>query len=73
MNRDGLQKNLASNPILVTALNRIVGYDAAAAIAKRCYLEQRPVIDIAAEETSLSREELERLLDPKRLTGQSPL
>ena len=33
----------------------------------------RPVIDIAAEETSLSREELERLLDPKRLTGQSPL
>ena len=73
VNRDGLQKNLASNPILVTALNRIVGYDAAAAIAKRCYLEQRPVIDIAAEETSLSREELERLLDPKRLTGQSPL
>ncbi|GAB4545268.1 MAG: class II fumarate hydratase [Anaerolineae bacterium] len=56
------------NPILVTALTPVVGYDRAAQIAKRAYAEGRRVRDVAAEMTSLSREELDRLLDPRRLT-----
>lgn len=59
---------LARNPILVTALNRAIGYDAAAAIAKQAYQSGRPVIDVAEEQTELSRAELERLLEPTRLT-----
>ncbi|MBH8578602.1 class II fumarate hydratase [Halomonas pacifica] len=62
-----LAEPLARNPILVTALNSVIGYDAAAAIAKRAYREGRPILEVAEEATDLPREELERLLDPARL------
>jgi len=52
------------NPILVTALNPVIGYEKGAAIAKKAYQEGRRLIDVAAEETKLSRDELKRLLDP---------
>jgi fumarate hydratase class II len=52
------------NPILVTALNPVIGYEKGAAIAKKAYKEGRRLIDVAAEETKLPREELKRLLDP---------
>ena len=58
---------VARNPILVTALNPIIGYEAAAAIAKRAYREGRPVLEVALEDTDLSRDELARLLDPMPL------
>ena len=63
-----IQSALQRNPILVTALNPVIGYDKAAAIAKRAYREGRPIIDVAAEETDLSREKLEFLLNPTELT-----
>jgi fumarate hydratase, class II len=65
---DRLQEPLARNPILVTALNAVIGYNAAAAIAKQAYQAGRPILDVAEEQTELSREELERLLDPVALT-----
>ncbi|MEM1434619.1 MAG: class II fumarate hydratase [Pseudomonadota bacterium] len=67
VNRDRLEAALGRNPILVTALNQRIGYDAAAQIAKQAYAEGRPVIDVAVERTDLRREELERLLDPRQL------
>ncbi|MBD3895142.1 class II fumarate hydratase [Halomonas sp. ML-15] len=63
-----LREPLARNPILVTALNSVIGYDAAAAIAKQAYQAGRPILDVAEEQTELSREALERLLDPAALT-----
>lgn len=68
VNHDNIQRPLAKNPILVTALNAIIGYSKAADIAKKAYREQRDIIDVAADETNLSREELTQLLDPQRLT-----
>jgi fumarate hydratase class II len=65
-----LDKALAQNPILVTALNPLIGYDKAAAIAKQAYREGRAIIDVAAEQTQLSRNELVHLLNPHTLTGQ---
>ncbi len=62
-----LQGPLARNPILVTALNPIIGYQKAAAIAKQAYAEGRPIIDVAAEQTDIDRAELETLLDPAKL------
>jgi fumarate hydratase class II len=59
---------LGRNPILVTALNPIIGYELAAKIAKRAYAEGRPILDVALEDTELSRAELERLLDPLAAT-----
>ncbi|MGX2040448.1 class II fumarate hydratase [Methylocaldum sp. MU1018] len=65
---DNLKKALALNPILVTALNPVIGYLKAAEIAKAAYKQQRPIIDVAAEMTGISRGELEKLLDPAQLT-----
>ncbi len=65
---DNLQQALAKNPILVTALNPIIGYAKAAEVAKAAYKKGRPIIDMAAEMTDLSRETLEKLLEPAHLT-----
>jgi fumarate hydratase class II len=65
--RDRVAAALDRNPILVTALNPIIGYEKAAAIAKRAYAEGRPILDVAAEDSGLQRSELERLLDPSLL------
>jgi fumarate hydratase class II len=67
VNHDTITANLARNPILVTALNGLVGYNKAADIAKRAYQEGRPVLEVAVEMTGISREELATLLDPKKL------
>lgn len=69
VNEQQLQQALAKNPILVTALNPVIGYSKAAEIAKQAYKEGRPVIDVAAEQTTISREELSILLDPVKLTA----
>lgn len=68
VNEENIQKALTRNPILVTALNPIIGYSKAAAIAKRAYAAGRPIIDVAEEDTDLSRAELQKLLDPAQLT-----
>jgi fumarate hydratase, class II len=64
-----LDEALVRNPILATALNPAIGYEKAAAIAKRAYAEGRPVFDVALEMSGLSKEELQRLLDPAALTS----
>jgi len=68
VNREHIEQKLAKNPILVTALNPILGYEQGAAIAKKAYKEKRAVIDVAEEITGLSREKLKELLDPLALT-----
>ncbi len=69
VNAERLAEATSRNPILVTALNAVIGYEKGAEIAKRAYTEGRPIIDVAAEATSLSREELTKLLDPSVLLG----
>jgi fumarate hydratase class II len=68
LNRERLQAALERNPILITALNPVIGYEKGAAIAKKAYAEGRPILDVAAEMTDLGVEELRRLLDPASLT-----
>ncbi|HSI61251.1 MAG TPA: class II fumarate hydratase [Ideonella sp.] len=70
VNEPRLKEALARNPILVTALNPLIGYLKAAEIAKQAYKEGRAIIDVAAEKTDIPRAELEQLLDPVRLTGE---
>jgi fumarate hydratase class II len=69
VNEAGIARALARNAMLATALAPGIGYDAAAAIARRALAEDRPVRDIAAEDTQLSDDELDRLLDVRRLAG----
>ncbi|MDH4124996.1 MAG: class II fumarate hydratase [Gammaproteobacteria bacterium] len=68
VNIDNINRALDRNPILVTALNPVIGYELGAAIAKKAYAEGRAVKDVAREMTDLTTEELDRLLDPAALT-----
>ena len=68
VNHKNLEISLSKNPILVTALNSIIGYEKAALIAKKAYKENRPIIDVAAEETDLTKAKLRNLLDPSKLS-----
>ncbi len=68
VNQQNIEKALGKNPILVTALNPVIGYELGAKIAKTAYADGRAVIDVAEEMTDLSREELEKLLSPAQLT-----
>ncbi|MGI9224931.1 MAG: class II fumarate hydratase, partial [Woeseiaceae bacterium] len=68
VNTDNINCALDRNPILVTALNPVIGYEKGAAVAKKAYKEGRAVKDVAREMTDLSDEELDRLLDPTGLT-----
>jgi fumarate hydratase class II len=56
------------NPILVTALNPVIGYEKGTAIAKKAYAEGRPIREVAEKMTDLPRAELAKLLDPAELT-----
>lgn len=69
VNEAKLKEALSRNPILVTALNPIIGYLKAAEIAKTAYKQGRPIIEVALEHTDLSRDQLEALLDPEKLTA----
>jgi fumarate hydratase class II len=68
VNEDNLRTALERNPILVTALNPVIGYELGAATAKKAYAEGRPIREVALEMTDLGEEELARLLDPAGLT-----
>ncbi len=68
LRKDNINAALDRNPILVTALNPVIGYEKAAAIAKRAYKEGRPVLDVALEDSGLPADELKKLLDPAALT-----
>jgi fumarate hydratase class II len=68
VNEGRLQEALERNPILVTALNSIIGYEKGAAIAKKAYAEGKPIRDMAQQMTDLQPAELAKLLDPLELT-----
>jgi len=68
VNDQNIAESLGKNPILVTALNREIGYEKAAYIAKKAYKENRAIIEVAHEETGLSVKQLKILLNPAKLT-----
>jgi len=68
VNAENLNAGVGRNPVLVTALNPEIGYTLAADIAKEAYRTGRPVIDVAEERSGLSRQRLEKLMDPLKLT-----
>lgn len=68
VNVDHVNEQLAKNPILVTALNTVIGYELGAKIAKEAYKSRRSLLEVAKEMTDLPEDELKRLLDPTQLT-----
>jgi fumarate hydratase class II len=70
VNRTKLEKNVARNPMLATALTSLIGYDKSAEIAKKAFAEHRTVLDVAKEMTKISEDELIAILAPKAMTGE---
>jgi len=68
VNAARVKEALDKNPILVTALNPVIGYEKGAATAKQAYKQKRPIMEVALETTGLSKDELNKLLDPMALT-----
>jgi fumarate hydratase class II len=68
VNADHMLELVDKNPIMVTVLNPIIGYEKGAAIAKKAYKEKRRLKDVALEDTDLSEEQLRVLLDAKAMT-----
>ncbi|MBI4460775.1 MAG: class II fumarate hydratase [Acidobacteria bacterium] len=68
VNEAHLAELVDRNPILVTALNPVIGYEKGAQIAKKAYAENRRVKEVATEMTELKPDELDRLLDPRKMT-----
>ena len=67
VNKKNLDVSLSRNPILVTALNPIIGYEKAAEIAKKAYKENRSIVEVASKETNIPKGKLKKLLDPSKL------
>jgi len=67
-NADTCRDYIEISPSMATALNPLIGYDKAAEIAKRSFKERRPVRELAAEMTKLSKAEIDKALDPARQT-----
>jgi fumarate hydratase class II len=68
INEININEKLSKNPILVTALNPVIGYELGAKIAKTAYAENRPLLEVALEMTDLSESEIKSYLDPFILT-----
>ena len=68
VNQAEMQDLVDKNPIMVTVLNPIIGYEKGAAIAKKAYAEKRRLKEVALEETELSEAELSTLLDARSMT-----
>ena len=68
VNKKNIQRSLDKNPILITSLSPIIGYEKAADIANKAYKENRSILEIALRETNLSASKLRRILDPNKLT-----
>jgi fumarate hydratase class II len=68
VNEARISAALDRNPILITALNPVIGYEQGAKVAKQAYAEGRPIREVAAEQTGIGADELAKLLDPRALT-----
>mgnify|MGYP001405155481 FL=1 len=67
VNEETVKENLFKNPIIATKLNQVIGYDLASKIVKESYKTNSSIFEIAEKMTSLSKAELIKILDPKKL------
>jgi fumarate hydratase class II len=73
VNADHCRDLAESSPSIVTALNRFIGYENAAAVAKRAVKERRTIREIVVEDGyvasgALTKEQLDEALDVLRMT-----
>ncbi|PJF21364.1 MAG: aspartate ammonia-lyase [Phototrophicales bacterium] len=67
-NEERIASWLSRNPILVTALNPIIGYNNGALVAKKALAENKSVRDVVLELGLMDAEELDKALDARKMT-----
>jgi fumarate hydratase class II len=65
--RKRCEKMIEESLALATALTPIIGYEEGARIAKKAYLQNKTIREVVEEERLFSKEEIHRLLDPRRM------
>jgi len=68
LNEDNVAGWLSRNPILVTALNPIIGYNNGAAVAKKSLAEGKSVREVVLEMGLMEADELDKALDVYAMT-----
>ena len=72
-NHDLLSRRIAESVTLVTALNLLIGYEKAAAIAKAAIASNKPIAIVAEELGIMSQADMQKLLLPDKLTQAGAL
>ena len=68
-NVERCRANVLRSPGLATALTPLIGYERAASIAKKSLTTGASVFDLALAMRIVTREQLDALMDPRRMTG----
>jgi aspartate ammonia-lyase len=68
-NRETCERYANRSPAIATALNPLVGYARVAEIVKKALATGRTISEICLEEHVLPKQQLDRLLNPRRLAG----
>jgi aspartate ammonia-lyase len=67
-NRERARRLLDESTALVTALSPVLGYARSTEIAREALATGKKVLDIVLEKKVMTREQLEQVLEPERLT-----
>jgi aspartate ammonia-lyase len=68
-NREFLRRQVEESVGLITALNPVIGYEAASALASQAITSRRPIRDLLTEAGTLTSGQLDHLLSPAHLTA----
>jgi aspartate ammonia-lyase len=67
-NRETCERYAYRTPSVATALNPVIGYERAAEIVKKALATGKSIPEVCLEDRVLPRAELDRLLDPRKMT-----
>ena len=67
INKENIKKHLNNSLMLVTALNKHIGYDNAAIIAKKAFKENITLKQAAIKLKLVTEKEFDRIVDPKKM------
>ena len=66
-NKNNITKNLNNSLMLVTALNKSIGYDNAAKISKKAFNENLTLKEAAVKLKLISENDFDKIVDPKKM------
>jgi len=66
-NKIKISMYLEKNAIIATSLTPYIGYDKTAKIIKEAYKTNKPIKEVALKRSGLTKKELDKILDPRKL------